>query len=182
MKVITPALVLCQTIIYCDLMMLLLDYDPLRLHGNSRRPICCEIYHKENKTIRGHVFCRFLALTLKKSRRTGVSPKGWCMGGPNQAGPDTIQEGFREEQGRKVAVRRECVGICDTVFKAVGVAVPPTIRIAGKKPKRWAKSLNAVQKNQLYVLQPADLQEHFEIRCRRSHQDVKRASTTALSG
>ena len=46
--------------------------------------------------------------------------------------PDYSQEVLLEEQGTKVAVRTECVGVCGKVFKAIGVAVPPTIRIVGK--------------------------------------------------
>jgi hypothetical protein len=33
-----------------------------------------------------------------------------------------------EENGRSLAVRSECLGTCGKVFKAVGVAIPPTIR------------------------------------------------------
>jgi hypothetical protein len=33
---------------------------------------------------------------------------------------------LREEQGTKVAARTECVGVCGKVFKAVGVAAPPS--------------------------------------------------------
>lgn len=43
-----------------------------------------------------------------------------------------IEEVLLEEQGTKVAVRTEYVGVCGKVFKAIGVAVPTTIRIVGK--------------------------------------------------
>ena len=33
-----------------------------------------------------------------------------------------------EENGKKLAVRSQCLGTCGKVFQAVGVAIPPTIR------------------------------------------------------
>jgi hypothetical protein len=49
-----------------------------------------------------------------------------------------------EEQGTRVAVRTECVGVCGKLFKAVGVAVPPIIRIVGQETKRLSKSFAVV--------------------------------------
>jgi hypothetical protein len=34
-----------------------------------------------------------------------------------------------EENGSTLAIRTECQGVCGKVFKAVGVAVPPTARV-----------------------------------------------------
>ena len=33
-----------------------------------------------------------------------------------------------EENGQKFAVRTECQGVCSSVFKALKVALPPTIQ------------------------------------------------------
>jgi hypothetical protein len=33
-----------------------------------------------------------------------------------------------EEQGKRFAIRNQCQGACGKLFKAVGVALPPTIR------------------------------------------------------
>jgi len=40
-----------------------------------------------------------------------------------------LQEVILEENGSTLAVRTECQGICGKVFKATGVAVPPSIRV-----------------------------------------------------
>jgi hypothetical protein len=82
------------------------------------------IYHKRDETIRGHVFCSFLALVLKKELDDRLVSQGlqfeWA---------DIKQEVILEENGSKLAVRTECQGTCGKVFKATGVAVPPTIRV-----------------------------------------------------
>ena len=39
-----------------------------------------------------------------------------------------LQEVVIHDNGKSLAVRTECIGSCGNVFKAVGVAVPPTIR------------------------------------------------------
>jgi hypothetical protein len=40
-----------------------------------------------------------------------------------------LQEVILEENGVSLAITTECRGVCGKVFKAVGVAVPPTIRV-----------------------------------------------------
>jgi hypothetical protein len=39
-----------------------------------------------------------------------------------------LQETIIEENGQRLAVRSQCLGTCGKVFKAAGVALPPTIR------------------------------------------------------
>ena len=39
-----------------------------------------------------------------------------------------LQEVKIEDNGKSLALRTECLGTCGKVFKAVGVAIPPTIR------------------------------------------------------
>jgi hypothetical protein len=39
-----------------------------------------------------------------------------------------LQEITIEDNGRKLAMRTKCKGICGKVFQAVGVAIPLTIR------------------------------------------------------
>jgi hypothetical protein len=38
------------------------------------------------------------------------------------------QEVTLEEDGKRLAIRTQCQGVCGKLFQAVGVAVPPTIR------------------------------------------------------
>jgi transposase len=91
------------------------------------------IYHKEDETIRGHVFCSFLALTLKKELENRLVSQGLVYEWADiKQDLKALQEVMLEEKGTKVAVRTGCVGVCGKVFKAVGVAVPPTIRIVSQ--------------------------------------------------
>jgi transposase len=87
------------------------------------------IYHKVDETIRGHVFCSFLALVLRKELDMRMEAMGeiveWL-----QVKQDLkrLHEVVIEQSGRKIALRTEASGDCHKVFKAVGMALPPTIR------------------------------------------------------
>ena len=88
------------------------------------------IYHKRDETIRGHVFCSFLALVLKKELDDRLVSQGLQFEWANiKQDLKALQEVILEENGTTLAVRTECQGICGKVFKATGVAVPPTIRV-----------------------------------------------------
>ena len=39
-----------------------------------------------------------------------------------------LQEVEIEDNGKTLALRTECLGTCGNLFRAVGVAIPPTIR------------------------------------------------------
>jgi len=90
------------------------------------------IFHKRDETIRGHVFCSFLALALKKELVDRLAFHGlqyeWA---DIKQDLKALQEVTLEENGSTLAVRTECQGVSGKVFKAVGVAVPPTIRVIG---------------------------------------------------
>jgi transposase len=87
------------------------------------------VFHKCDKTIRGHVFCSFLALVLRKELDRRLDQAGRCFEwGDIKQDLKSLQEIVIEEQGKSLAVRSECKGICGKVFQSVGVAVPPTIR------------------------------------------------------
>jgi len=88
------------------------------------------IYHKRDETIRGHVFCSFLALVLKKELDTRLVSQGLQFEWADiKQDLKALQEVTLEETGATLAIRTECRGVCGKVFKAVGVAVPPTIRV-----------------------------------------------------
>ena len=88
------------------------------------------IYHKRDETIRGHVFCSFLALVLKKELEDRLVSQGLQLEWADiKQDLKALQEVTLEENGSTLAVRTECQGICGKVFKATGVAVPPTIRV-----------------------------------------------------
>ena len=40
------------------------------------------IFHKRDETIRGHVFCSFLALVLRKELEDRLASKNWNWSGP----------------------------------------------------------------------------------------------------
>ena len=87
------------------------------------------IYHQRDETIRGHVFCSFLALVLRKEldrrlEKTGLSFE-WA---DIKQDLKAFQEIIIEDHGKSIAIRSECKGTCGKVFQAAGVAVPPTIR------------------------------------------------------
>jgi transposase len=87
------------------------------------------IFHKRDETIRGHVFCSFLALVLKKELDDRLVSQGLQFEWADiKQDLKALQEVILEENGTTLAVRTECQGSCGKVFKATGVAVPPTIR------------------------------------------------------
>ena len=89
------------------------------------------IFHKRDETIRGHVFCSFLALVLKKELDYRLVSQGLQLEWADiKQDLKALQEVTLEENGNTLAVRTECQGVCVKVFKATGVAVPPTIRVA----------------------------------------------------
>jgi len=87
------------------------------------------IFHQLDETIRGHVFCSFLALVLRKElfRRLEGAGNSFEWADIKQD-LKMLQEMIIEEKGKSLAVRSKCMGACGKVFQAVGVAVPPTIR------------------------------------------------------
>lgn len=87
------------------------------------------IFHKRDETIRGHVFCSFLALVLRKELDRRLEKAGYCFEWADiKQDLKSLQEVLIDDNGKSLALRTECSGICGKVFQAVGVAVPPTIR------------------------------------------------------
>jgi hypothetical protein len=86
------------------------------------------IYHKRDATIRGHVFCSFLALVLRHELQTRLTARRrtfeWA---------DIIQDLERlqvvevEQDGKRFRLRTEVRGCCARVFQAVRVALPPLV-------------------------------------------------------
>jgi transposase len=89
------------------------------------------VFHRCNETIRGHVFCSFLALVLRKELDRCLEATGerfeWAQIKQDLKALQTVTI---KEDGRRFAVRSQCQGACGKIFKAVGVALPPTIREA----------------------------------------------------
>jgi len=93
------------------------------------------IYPKCDETIRGHVFCSFLALVPRQELEDRLARDGhdfeWA---------DVIQDLDRlrmvevEQDGQRFLPRSEVRGTCGAVMRAAGVAVPPTVRQARPHP------------------------------------------------
>jgi transposase len=87
------------------------------------------VFHKRDETIRGHVFCSFLALVLRKELDRRLESAGhqfeWAE---IKRDLRALQDVLIEDNGRSLLVRTTCAGSCGKVFQAVGVALPPTVR------------------------------------------------------
>jgi len=88
------------------------------------------VYHQLDETIKGHVFCSFLALVLRKELDKRLDAIGLDLEW-NDVKRDllALQEVIvEEEKNRTVAIRTAPQGDCFSICKAVGVALPQTIR------------------------------------------------------
>jgi transposase len=87
------------------------------------------IFHQRDETIRGHVFCSFLALVLRNELDRRLEQAGcdfeWAA---IKQDLRALQEITIEDHGKSLTIRSECLGICGKIFQCVGVALPPTIR------------------------------------------------------
>jgi hypothetical protein len=87
------------------------------------------IYHKCDETIRGHVFCSFLALLLRRALERRLKEKGetweWAE---ILRGLDNLQEVEALFQGKRFVLRSQVLGQAHKAFQAAGVALPPTLR------------------------------------------------------
>lgn len=89
------------------------------------------IWHKCDETIRGHVFCSYLALALRVELRTRLDAKGWKL-----EWHDVLRDLAHlleieiTVQGKGYVLRTETHGVAGKVAQACGLALPPTLRKA----------------------------------------------------
>ena len=93
------------------------------------------IYHQTDAAIRGHVFCSFLALVLRKELEERLAaaqlkPEWRVL----LADLDRLQEIAVEQDGKHFILRTPATGAAGKVFQAIGVALPPNIRDAAPQP------------------------------------------------
>ena len=94
-------------------------------HLLATRPI----FHKLDETIRGHVFCSFLALVLKKALDDRIAAVGRAGSWPEIiADLDSLTETEIEHDGKRFVARSAPRPAASLALRAVGVALPPTIR------------------------------------------------------
>ena len=87
------------------------------------------IFHQRDDTIRGHVFCSFLALVVRKELERHLEKAGHVFEWSHiKQDLQALQETHIEENGNHLAIRSKAEGVCGKVFQAVGVAMPQTIR------------------------------------------------------
>jgi transposase len=87
------------------------------------------IYHKCDETIRGHVFCSFLALVLRQELQARLEERGQEFEWADIISDlDRLQLVEVEQEGKRFLLRSEVQGTCGSVLQAVGVALPPTVQ------------------------------------------------------
>jgi len=102
------------------------------------------IYHKRDETIRGHVFCSFLALVLMKTlqdtlEKAGAKPE-WerFMGDLEALEAITVEQG-----GKRFALRTDARGHVGKAFQAAAVALPQRVRQLPADPSATGPPLPA---------------------------------------
>jgi hypothetical protein len=96
-------------------------------HLLATRPI----FHKVDETIRGHVFCSFLALVLKKALDDRIAALGHSGSWPEIITDlDSLTETEIEQEGKRFLARSAPRPAASLALRAAGVALPPTIRLA----------------------------------------------------
>ena len=87
------------------------------------------IFHQRDENIRGHVFCSFLALVLRKELERHLNNVGHVFEWSDiKQDLKALQRITIEDENKRFAIRSQCQGTCGKIFQAVKVALPPTIR------------------------------------------------------
>jgi hypothetical protein len=95
-------------------------------HLLATRPI----FHKVDATIRGHVFCSFLALVLKTELHARIAALGHEGSWPEIATDlDALAETEIEQDGKRFLLRSAPRPAASLALRAAGVALPPTVRL-----------------------------------------------------
>ena len=114
------------------------------------------IFHQRDDTIRGHVFCSFLALLLRKELIDRLAAAGrryeWA---DIIRDLDQLVETDIDQAGRRLRLRAAAAGCAGAVFQAVGVALPPMIQITAQPAPPWrALSPNPLQEKTTQTTHP----------------------------
>jgi len=87
------------------------------------------IFHKLDETIRGHVFCSFLALVLKKALEDRIGALNRAASWTDIiADLNSLTETEIEQEGKRFIVRSGPRPAASFAIRAAGVALPPTVR------------------------------------------------------
>jgi hypothetical protein len=89
------------------------------------------IFHQCDATIRGHVFCSFLALVLRKELQDRLAAAGHSFEWAEVLRDlDRLQEVEVEQDHKHFVLRTPVTGCAGGLFQTLGVALPPNIRAA----------------------------------------------------
>src|SRR5713101_806421 len=87
------------------------------------------IYHQCDETIRGHVFCSFLALLLRHELQARLAARGRHLEWADVIQDlDRLQQVEVEQDGTRFLLRSELSRHAGKVLQAAGVAIPPTVQ------------------------------------------------------
>jgi Transposase DDE domain len=87
------------------------------------------IYHQSDAAIAGHLFCSFLALLLRKELDERLAAAGLHLEwGDIVRELDRIEQVTVAQADKKFILRTQTQGPAASIFKAVGVALPPLVR------------------------------------------------------
>jgi len=89
------------------------------------------VYHKCDDTIRGHVFCSFLALVLLKELQGRLEACSWHPEWERLKDDlEALEEITVANAGKTLVIRSQTRGDAGKALQAAGVALGPTIRLA----------------------------------------------------
>jgi hypothetical protein len=89
------------------------------------------IYHKCDETIRGHVFCSFLALVLFQELQLRLVECGWSVEWARLKDDlDALEDVTVECSGQPFIIRSQTRGDAGKALQAAGVALGPAVRVA----------------------------------------------------
>jgi len=86
------------------------------------------VFHHHDATIRGHVFCSFLALVLRTELQARLDEKEFDAEWADVLRDlEALQWVEVASEGKRFRLRSESRGVCHQAFQAAGVAIPPTV-------------------------------------------------------
>jgi transposase len=88
------------------------------------------LYHKCDDTIRGHVFCSFLALVLQRELQSRLESRGWQVEWARLCDDlDELQELTLTVGSKKFLLRTPPLGHASQAIQAAGVTLGPAVRL-----------------------------------------------------
>jgi hypothetical protein len=93
------------------------------------------IYHQCDETIRGHVFCSFLALMLLKEMQARLAARGWQVEWQRLRDDlDALEEITVNTRGSRFIIRSDLQGDAGKAIQAAGVALGSVVRLEAPQP------------------------------------------------